>query len=56
MEVTLLMTIFFFFFAIFVAAAKNSGQVYDSKKPDKTKTKTFEMYGFHICVIFFPEF
>jgi len=38
MEVTLLMMIFFFF-AIFVVAAKNSGQVYDSKKPHKTKTK-----------------
>lgn len=48
-----------FVFAIFVVAAKNYGQVYDSKNKQnhttKQKQKTFEMYGLHMCVTFFPE-
>lgn len=55
MELTFWWYFLFFFFAIFIVAAKNSDQVYASKKPTKQKQKNFEMYGLHMYVIFLPE-
>lgn len=53
MEVTLLMTIFFLFLPFLLQLLKTLAKSMTQKNPTKQKTKTFEMYGFHICVIFF---